>query len=112
MSNKKSNVKSVKMKPVKLKLGENEYNFILDLNAFSELEDDFGSIGELMMRVESGSIKALRAVIWAGLLNNENAPSLKEVGSNIQISQLDELSRMIAEGMGVALPESEEIDPN
>lgn len=109
---KKSNVKSVKVKPTKMTIGDKEFNFILDLNAFAELEDNYGSISELMGKIDKGSIKAIRAVLWAGLQNNENPPTEKEVGSNIQLAQLEDYSKLIAEAMGVALPEADDIDPN
>jgi hypothetical protein len=109
---KKSNVKSVKVKPIKLTIGDRQLDFVLDLNAFSEIEDTYGSIGELMGKIDQGSMKAIRSILWAGLQNNENPPTEKEVGANIQLNQLEEYSKLIAQAMGVALPEQEEIDPN
>jgi hypothetical protein len=108
---KKSNVKSVKAKSVKVQIGERELDFILDLNSFSELEDDWGSLQELMYKVEAGSLKAIRAVLWAGLQTNDNPPTIKEVGANIQLSELESYMNVIVEGMGLSLPESKN-DPN
>jgi hypothetical protein len=108
----KSNVKSVKVKKVKLTIGERELDYVLDLNAFAEIEDIYGSINELMSGIETGSAKAIRAVIWAGLQNNENPPTIKEVGPHISMSIIQGLSLTIAEAMGASLPEKGETDPN
>jgi hypothetical protein len=109
---KKPNVKSVKAKPVKLTVDGRELDFILDLNAFSELEDTYGGLQEIMTRVEAGSMKAVRAVLWAGLQSNDNPPTEKQVGKNISIGDLEDYMKLIVEAMGVSLPEKDENDPN
>lgn len=108
----KSNVKSVKVKKVKMEIGERELDFVLDLNAFAELEDVYGSINDLMNKIEEGSAKAIRAIIWAGLQGNDNPPTIKEVGQHMSMSDMQHLSLKIAEAMGASLPEGNESDPN
>lgn len=108
----KSNLKSIKPKKAKIKIGERELDFILDLNAFAEIEDNYGTINDLMDKIQIGSIKAIRCVIWAGLQNNENPPTEKQVGASIQFGEIENLSLIIAEAMGASLPEKEETDPN
>lgn len=108
----KSNLKNIKPKAIKLTLNGREFDFILNLNSFAELEDQFGGINDLMEKMEKGSAKAIRAMIWAGLLNNENPPSISDVGNFLNMSDLQNISMVIAEAMGAALPDAGESDPN
>jgi hypothetical protein len=110
---KKSNLKTIKNKGVNVELGGNEYVLKFDLNAFAELEDVAGNINDVLISLETGSIKAIRALLWAGLQSNENAPTLKEVGSMITITDIQDLSTKLNEALGISLPEADEqIDPN
>lgn len=42
-----------------------------DLNAFAEMEDRFGSMEEAQERLQKGSMKDVRTVLWLGLIWNE-----------------------------------------
>ena len=107
MSVKKSNVKNMLNKAVKLQLGEKEYDLKYDLNAFAELEDAYGSITEILTKMEQGSAKAIRALVWAGLLNNEEYPTEKEVGQLINLSDMAGIATKIQEAIIAAMPEQE-----
>jgi hypothetical protein len=107
MAVKKSNVKNVLNKAVKLELGGIEYDLKYDLNAFAELEDSYGSITDVLLKMEQGSAKAIRALVWAGLLNNENYPTEKEVGQMINLSDMADIAGKIQEAIVAAMPEQE-----
>lgn len=64
-----SNVKDVKNKGVEVTLSGEKHVLKYDLNSFAELEDLFGDIDEVMANAEKGKIKALRALLWGGLLH-------------------------------------------
>lgn len=68
-----SNVKNVKKntEDVKIDLGGRERSLIYDMNAFAELENRFGSIGEAMDSLTQGKIGHIRTVLWAGLIHDE-----------------------------------------
>lgn len=65
---------------------EREIRFTL--NAMAELEDKFGSVDAAFEAMDKGSIKAIRFVLWAGLM--EESPELTEqqVGSLIDMQYL------------------------
>jgi lysophospholipase L1-like esterase len=88
-----------------IELGGNEYNFKYDLNAFAELEDTCGNISEVLTKMEQGSAKAIRALVWAGLLNNENCPTEKEVGKMINLGDMADISNKIQEAIVASMPE-------
>lgn len=105
MSKDKSNVSSVKAKMADIELNGKTYKFGYTLNSFAEIEDTHGSIAELITKMEQGSIKAVRAMMWAGLLCNENPPSEWEVGDMIQMSDMPNLVKSIQASLIEALPE-------
>lgn len=105
---KKSNLNAVRSANAKLELGGVEYNIRYDLNAFAEIEDTHGSITELLAKMEKGSIKAIRAMVWAGLQCNGHCPTEKEVGSLIGLNDIAKVTFAIQSALTAALPETNE----
>ena len=88
-----------------------------DLNAYGELEDLYGSVEKAMAKLQTGSIKAVRAVLWAGLIHEEAVldPTTGEptkynitpyqVGSWIAPDQLATVMKSLQKAMVDDLPE-------
>ncbi len=115
-----SDVKSIRPpKPVEVVFyeGDNEFTktLVYDLNAFAELEELFGSVEDAMKAMEKGSIKAVRALLWVGLIhahlddNDQPTLKLKDVGRWVQIPMLQELSEKIEKALKGALPEADPV---
>jgi len=109
------NVKDIrKPKGVEVNLGGHVMRLKFDLNAFALLEEHYGDIEKAMGSLEKGSVKALRAILWAGLvhehLDKDGEPTLtqREVGSMIEIQDLPMLSDLLGEALGQAFPEEKE----
>lgn len=87
-----------------------------DLNAYAELEDKFGSVENALTKLQEGSIKAVRALLWAGLLheetdeNGEYSLTERQVGAMLGMVELEDVMEIIAQAMGDALPENEAAD--
>ncbi len=109
---KNSNLSSVKAKKAYLELGGKEYELRYDLNAFAEIEEEYGSISELLEKMEKGSAKAIRAMVWAGLLCNEDAPSEREVGNLINMNDMQKIADAIQIALVNALPENDGTEKN
>lgn len=119
-----ADIDKIRAKSFRLLLGGKERTLRYDLNAFAELEERYGTIEKAMQGLESGSIKAVRLLLWAGVLHehmvldsqgrktDEYTITPTEVGSWINISELPDLSGTIKAAMTNALPEEEPIDPN
>lgn len=77
---------------------EREIRFTL--NAMAELEDKYGSVDAAFEEMNKGSIKAIRFVLWAGLM--ECSPELDEwqVGSLIDTQYLQQVMDTMVEAMG------------
>lgn len=97
----KNNVKDKEF-PIDL---DKERHLRLDLNAFCLLEDAYGDAFAVLEGAEKGSIKALRAVVWAGLAHEDEALTEKEVGRMINPGNLAEVSQTIQEIIGYYLPD-------
>lgn len=109
---KKSNLSSVKAKKAYLELGGKQYELKYDLNAFAEIEEEYGSITELLEKMENGSAKAIRAMVWAGLLCNEDYPTEKEVGTLINMNDMQKIADAIQVSLVNSLPESDGTEKN
>lgn len=79
-----SNIKDVKSKgtPITLCDGvERELKFTL--NALAEMEERYGSVDEAFKALDAGSIKAVRFVLWAGLMHTDENLTERQVGNLI-----------------------------
>ncbi|QPA31628.1 hypothetical protein [Thermaerobacillus caldiproteolyticus] len=94
----------VKVKKIPVQL-DKERHLVFDLNAFCELEDKYGSQEEALNALGSGSFKAIRTFLWAGLVHEDESLTEKEVGKMIDIANISELANAITEAVNNALPE-------
>lgn len=103
--------RNVRLKKVKVTLDKDRV-LLFDLNAFIELEEKFGTVDKALQALSDGSIKALRALLWAGLLHEDENLTEKTVGALIGLGDLQEVAQAINEAVMSALPEIKENDPN
>lgn len=77
-----------------------------DLNAFIELEDLYGSIDDALNEMDKGKnkIKAIRAVLWAGLIHEDESLTPKQVGAMINLSKLEEVTEALMRAIEAAMP--------
>lgn len=79
-----SNLNKVRSKgtPITLNDGvERELKFTL--NALAEMEDRYGSVDDAFKALDKGSIKAVRFVLWAGLIHADETLTERQVGNLI-----------------------------
>ena len=87
---------------------DKERTLVFDLNAFADLEEMFGSIDEAMQALQNGKIKALRAILWAGLKHEDEELTEREVGKMITLNNMKEVMEGINTSINLALPEVSE----
>lgn len=104
-----ANLKDVRIKTVPIML-DKERHLKFDLNAFAELEEAYGNIEEALKAMEKGSIKALRAVLWAGLIHEDENLTQKDVGALIGLTDLEDLAKSLSTAMQSHLPQPKEND--
>jgi len=103
-------------------------HFRFDFNAFCALEDELGiSIGELGEMLQAEDVKEgenserfdtkkfirkvkmknIRALVWAGLIHEDETLTIKEAGKFIDMSKITEIMEKLAEAIMAALPSKE-----
>lgn len=105
-----SNLREAKprVKTITLKDGvEREIRFTL--NAMAEMEDRYGSVDEAFKKLDEGSIKAARFILWAGFLHLEDESlTEKRVGNLIDIELLNDIMASMAAAMGEDMPQQDD----
>lgn len=86
---------------------DRERHIKFDLNAFAELEDIYGSLNAVFAALQSGSMKAARTLLWAGLLHEDEALTPPQVGSMVNLDNLESVVDILSDAMTTALPEAD-----
>lgn len=84
---------------------EREIRFTL--NAMAELEDRYGSVDAAFKALDSGSIKAARCVLWAGLLDGDETLTEQQVGKLIDIDCMGQIMEKLANALNEDTPDKE-----
>lgn len=87
---------------------DQERHLLFDLNAFAELEDRFGSMSNAFTAMQSGSLKAARALLWAGLLHEDESLTERQVGSMVTLDNIGIVMDVIADALASAMPQDED----
>lgn len=82
------------------------------LNAMAEMEDRYGSVEAAFKALESNSMKAVRFILWCGLMYTEEGLTEQQVGALIDLQCLEEINNVMAEAFGNDMPEKGDNLPN
>lgn len=85
---------------------DKERTLCYDLNAFIALEGIYGSEKKAIDALVSGSLKAARAFLWAGLLHEDETLTEKEVGAMLTVQNASEFSEKLLLAVSGTLPEA------
>ena len=101
------NVSTIRPKEVIIELEGASYPIRYTLNAFAELEDKYGTVENAMSALQKGSIKAVRAILWAGMIYKHPSLTELEVGAMIDMDDMARLSDVITLAITGSLPDPE-----
>ena len=108
-----ANIKKLRREPVVIDIGDGiERELRYTLNSFALIEEKYGTIDKAMEILKSGSIAAIRFVLWAGLIHEDENLSEHYVGSQIDLSDLEDLAEKMNKAMMGDLPQDEVVNPN
>ena len=110
-----ANVSDVKPKKRFVDLGDGvEREVVFSLNAMAELEEKYGSIDAAFNKVKSGSIAAVRFLLWTIMHDNDEMLTERQVGSMIRLDNINEVMETLITALEDQMPEdvSVEDDPN
>jgi len=108
-----ANIEKVRKAPVVVDIGDGvERKLRYTLNSFALIEEKYGTIDKAMEILESGSIAAVRFVLWAGLVHEDENLSEHYVGDQIDLSDLEGLAEKMNKAMMGDLPQDKVVNPN
>ena len=102
-----SNLKDAKprVKTITLKDGV-EREICFTLNAMAEMEDRYGSVDAAFKKLDEGSVKAARFILWAGLLHlDDESLTEQRVGNLIDLNLLNDIMESMAAAMSEDMPD-------
>ena len=99
------NLRNVRPKAVVITL-DKERHLLYDLNAFAELEEVFGTVEEALKALESGKLKAFRAILWCGLIHEDEEISITDVGALIGLADMEYVATALNEAISSAMPQA------
>jgi len=103
-----SDLKVIKDVKIPIEVNGEVKHINYDLNAFAELEDIYGTMEDMQAALDTGSIKAIRKFLWAGLIHENKDLTEEEVGKWFNVISMPIVSEKINEALGLALPVSKE----
>ena len=95
-------------KGIKFKLGDKEHELKLNMNTFCELEEVYGDLNKAFDDLQSMKLKAVRALIYAAVKVEDEEITLKTVGEQLGLNDLERLGTAINEALSKAMPEAED----
>lgn len=98
---------NIRNKKITVTIGGAVFNLKYDMNAYIEIEEVHGSIKTAFKDLEDGNLKAIRTVLWAGLLHENESLTLKQVGAMIDFKDVANIIEKIQEAMEDSLPDPE-----
>lgn len=114
-----SRVNEIKPKVAKITLNDGkERTLKYTLNAMAELEERYGSVEEAFKQLDKNSIKAVRCVLWAGLIHEDPTLTELEVGNLIDMEFMAQLMETMEVALKSDMPDEESLpekvgtDPN
>ena len=108
-----ANIKKLRREPIVVDIGDGvERKLRYTLNSFALIEEKYGTIDKAMEALNSGSIAAIRFVLWAGLVHEDENLSEHYVGNQIDLSDLEDLAEKMNKAMMGDLPQDEVVNPN
>lgn len=108
-----ANVNKVKRAPVYVEIDKTR-QLRYTLNSFALMEDRYNTIDEAMKLMEGGSVKAIRFLLWIGLIHEDKSLTEEMVGDMIELGDLADIAQMVNTAMSVDLPDQSAtvVDPN
>lgn len=106
-----SNLRDIRTKLIPIQL-DKERHLKFDLNAFAELEELYGDINTAFEAMQKRSIKAIRAMLWCGLIHEDKSLTLEQVGEMVHLGNMNEVMNAITQAISEAMPEVDKTEKN
>lgn len=105
-----ANLTDIKRKATKITLLDGvERTLRFTLNALAELESEYGSVDDAFAQLEKGSVVALRFILWAGLVHEDENLTVKQVGNLIDLDYMKDLTDKLGEALSSDMPQEPQV---
>jgi len=97
------------MKPTKAKINGKLYQFKYTVNSLCELEaaTEYKDMNQLMAASQAGSIGAVRAMVWAGLIWDKPNLTINEVGDLMgDLSGMQKFAEAVGKAFAASSPDA------
>lgn len=103
-----SNLRDAKPRVKTITLNDGvEREICFTLNAMAELEERYGSVDNAFAALNTGSVKAVRCLLWAGMIDTDENLTEQQVGKLIDIACLNR----IMDDLNAAMEEDMPVEP-
>lgn len=102
-----SNVREVLPEKNTVNLDGKDYVLEFNMNTFAELELKYGSMEKALEAVDSGSMLALRKLLYEGLKYNDETLTEEKLGRMITLDKIPVISEAITKVMMNAMPKKD-----
>jgi hypothetical protein len=100
-----STLEDIKLKKVTVNIDGVEKELRFDLNAYANIEEHLcAPIPNAFSMLEAGSMKAMRAFLWAGLLHENKTLDIEEVG---RLTSLEGIMEALSEAIEASMPKDD-----
>ena len=87
---------------------DDERFIIFDLNAFADLEDEFGDMDKVFEALQSGRISTIRKFLYHGLKHDDEKLTERQVGRLITLDLLPKVQIALSAAIESALPKTDD----
>jgi hypothetical protein len=98
---------NMKIKGASIHLDKERF-IVFDLNAFADLEDEFGSLDKVFKALKAGRISTIRKFLYYGLKHEDEELTERQVGKLITIDALPKVQDALGVAIDNAMPEIKE----
>lgn len=86
----------------------NEYKIEFSLNALCEIEEIFGDISEVYKIFNNFNLKALRGLLYCGLVEHHPEMTERKAGSLFDMASMNETVDVLTKAFSKAFPEADD----
>lgn len=104
--NTNSTLTNVKVSSIVVEL-DRKRNLTYNMNSFAALEEKFGTVEAAMAALDGKSIKAFRTFLWAGLVHEDETLTELQVGSMLDMSNMQLLVEKMSSMLITSLPDAD-----
>lgn len=99
-----SKVTEIRTKSVPVTIDDKVYNLRYNMNAFADIELEYGGINEAMSAMREGSVVAMRKILWWGLRHENESLTERQAGALLDLAGMKMILDPLTDAIESSLP--------